>query len=70
MSRKAWTPELIIALIVIIGGVALKCFGFDGDIWSAVGLAIGFVFGTGYQTVKIRRLEIQRQLQDTQGKNK
>jgi uncharacterized membrane protein YkgB len=47
-----WTPETIIAIIVIIAGVGLKCVGFDGEIWALVVVASGFLFGKGYQVMK------------------
>lgn len=50
-----WTPEVIIAVILIVGGIALRCVGFDGEIWALVGVASGFLFGNGYQKVKSKR---------------
>jgi len=48
-----WTPDAVGALIVIIGGLALRVFGIDADVWSLVGIAAGFLFGSQYQARKI-----------------
>lgn len=42
--------DQVIALVVIIGGMTLRYFGINAEVWAIVILATGFVFGSGYQT--------------------
>jgi hypothetical protein len=34
------------ALIVIVGGLGLRYYGIDAEVWSLVLIATGFLFGT------------------------
>lgn len=38
-----WTPDAIACLIVITGGLALKFTGIDGEIWTLVLAAFGWL---------------------------
>lgn len=44
--------DQMIAGIVIVGGIVLRCFGVDSEIWGVVLIAAGFLFGTGWQARK------------------
>jgi len=43
-----WTPDLIIALILIIGCLALVFTGIDGEVKSILTLAAGWTFGSQF----------------------
>jgi hypothetical protein len=62
--------DQIIAAVVIVGGMALRCFGVDGEVWALVLLAGGFIFGSGYQERKLRaRLnELEKALEQVREK--
>lgn len=49
-----WTPDLIIALILIIGCLALLFTGIDSEVKSILTVAAGWAFGSQYQ---VRRLK-------------
>ena len=44
-----WTPDLIIAIILIIGCLGLIATGIDSEVKSILTVAAGWVFGTQYQ---------------------
>lgn len=44
-----WTPDLIIALILVVGCFALIATGIDGEVKSILTLAAGWAFGSQYQ---------------------
>ena len=44
-----WTPDLIIALVLILSCVALIATGIDGEVKSILTLAAGWAFGTQFQ---------------------
>jgi hypothetical protein len=44
--------DQVCALVIIVGGMVLRCIGIDTEIWALVLLAAGFLFGTGYQARK------------------
>lgn len=50
-----WTPSTIGALVVIIGGLALKFCGINSEVWSLVLVASGFLFGEQYEITKIKK---------------
>jgi hypothetical protein len=50
--KEHWTPSTIGALVILIGGVALRCFGINTEIWSLTTIAAGFLFGEQYQIIK------------------
>ncbi|MBA7602864.1 hypothetical protein ES703_09960 [subsurface metagenome] len=43
-----WTPDVIIALVLILGCFALLAFGIDGEVKSILTLAAGWAFGSQY----------------------
>jgi len=44
-----WTPDLIIALVLIVGCMALIFTGIDGEVKSILTLAAGWAFGSQFQ---------------------
>ncbi len=48
-----WTPDLIIALVLIVGCLLLLAFRIDGEVKSILTVAAGWAFGSQYQTRKI-----------------
>lgn len=49
-----WTPDTIIALVLIVSCVALIATGRDSEVKSILTVAAGWVFGSQFQR---RRLE-------------
>ena len=50
-----WTPDLIIALVLIVGCLALVFTGIDGEVKSILTLAAGWAFGSQYQARKVSK---------------
>jgi len=50
-----WTPDLIIALILVVGCFALLATGIDGEVKSILTLAAGWAFGTQYQARQVTK---------------
>ena len=50
-----WTPDLIIALILVMGCLALIFVGIDGEVKSILTIAAGWCFGSQYQARKARK---------------
>ncbi len=46
------TPKFIIALVLIIGCLALMFTGIDGEVKSILTIAAGYAFGTEYKANK------------------
>ncbi len=44
-----WTPDLIIALVLIAGCLALMFCHIDGEVKSILTMAAGWCFGSQYQ---------------------
>ncbi|MBA7535518.1 hypothetical protein ES705_27776 [subsurface metagenome] len=44
-----WTPDLIIALVLVIGCLILLGLGIDGEVKSVITMAAGWAFGSQYQ---------------------
>lgn len=44
-----WTPDTVIALILVAGCFALLANGIDSEVKSVLTLAAGWVFGSQYQ---------------------
>ncbi len=44
-----WTPDLIIALILVIGCFILIATGLDGEVKSILTIAAGWCFGNAFQ---------------------
>ncbi len=47
-----WTPDLLIALVLIVGCFILLGLGIDGEVKSILTMAGGWVFGSQYQVRK------------------
>ncbi len=43
-----WTPDLIIALVLVVGCLVLMCMRIDGEVKSILTMAAGWAFGAGY----------------------
>lgn len=50
-----WTPDMIIALILVVGCLALIFTGIDGEVKSILTLAAGWAFGSQYQARKVAK---------------
>ena len=50
-----WTPDLIIALVLILGSIGLIASGIDGEVKSILTLAAGWAFGSQYQVRKLHK---------------
>ncbi len=44
-----WTPDMVIALVLITGCFALIATGIDGEVKSILTLAAGWAFGSQFQ---------------------
>lgn len=44
-----WTPDLIIALVLIVGCLALLALKIDGEVKSILTMAGGWAFGSQFQ---------------------
>ena len=47
-----WTPDFIIALILVVGCLALLILRIDGEVKSILTVAAGWAFGSQYQVRK------------------
>ena len=43
-----WTPDLVIALVLIVGSIGLIASGIDGEVKSILTLAAGWSFGSQF----------------------
>lgn len=50
-----WTPDLIIALVLIVGCLVLVFTGIDGEVKSILTLSAGWVFGSQFVALKQSR---------------
>jgi len=50
-----WTPDLIIAMVLILGCFALLFTGIDGEVKSILLLAAGWAFGSQFQARRIQK---------------
>ena len=50
-----WTPDTIIALVLIVGCIALLILRIDGEVKSILTVAAGWAFGSQYQVRKTGR---------------
>lgn len=50
-----WTPDLIIALVLIVGSIGLIASGIDGEVKSILTLAAGWAFGSQYLEYRKRK---------------
>ena len=63
-----WTPSTIGALIVIIGGIVLKCLGINSEVWSLTLIGAGFLFGEQYDIRKVERKIRMKEINDKEDK--
>lgn len=49
-----WTPDLIIALVLIVGCLALLACRIDSEVKSILTVAAGWAFGSQYQIRKAK----------------
>lgn len=47
-----WTPDLIVALLLVVGCLALLFTGINGEVKSILTMAAGWAFGSQYQARK------------------
>lgn len=47
-----WEPDMIIAMILVVGCLALITLGIDGEVKSILTIAAGWCFGAQYQARK------------------
>ena len=47
-----WTPDLVIAVILIVGAMILLVLGIDGEVKSILTMAAGWTFGRTYKQVR------------------
>ncbi len=52
-----WTPDLIIALVLVLGCFALLAAGIDGEVKAIITMAAGWAFGSQYQVRKTKVLK-------------
>jgi len=50
-----WTPDLVIAIILIVGCLGLIASGIDGEVKSILTLAAGWAFGSQYQERRLKK---------------
>lgn len=50
-----WTPDLIIALVLILGCIGLIAFGIDAEVKAILTIAAGWVFGSQYQARRLAK---------------
>jgi len=47
-----WTPDMIIAILLVVGCLALISMHIDGEVKSILTIAAGWCFGSGYMARK------------------
>lgn len=50
-----WTPDLIIALVIVVGCLALIATGIDSEVKAILTMAAGWSFGSQYQARRIAK---------------
>lgn len=50
-----WTPDKIIALVLIVGCLGLMVLKIDGEVKSILTMAAGWAFGSSFQEIRITR---------------
>ena len=48
-----WTPDTVIALVLVVGCIALLALGIDSEVKSILAIAAGWAFGAQYQARRI-----------------
>jgi len=51
----SWTPDKVIALILVIGCLGLVFTSIDGEVKSILAMAAGYLFGAGYTERKDKK---------------
>ena len=46
---KAWTPEKMIAFVIVLGCIGLLASGIDGEVKGILAVAAGWVFKSATQ---------------------
>jgi len=49
-----WTPDLIIALVMVVGCFLLLGLGIDGEVKGILAVAAGWCFGSQYRIRKAK----------------
>lgn len=49
-----WTPDTIIALILVVGCLTLIALGINTEVKSILAIAAGWCFGAQYQVRKVK----------------
>jgi len=44
-----WTPDQVVATIIVVGCIALIATGIDTQVKAILGVAAGWIFGGQYQ---------------------
>ena len=57
MNRADWTPDLLIAGFIILACFTLRILGINGEVWSTMGLAVGWVFGGQFHKRRLAQKE-------------
>lgn len=52
-----WTPDLIIAIVIVVGCLVLIGLKIDSEVKSILTVAAGWIFGSQYQVRKIKKGE-------------
>ena len=55
MNPRDWTPDLIIAAVVIVLCFLLRVLGINGEVWAVMGLAVAWVFGGQFEKRRSRQ---------------
>lgn len=55
MNPKDWTPDLVIAVIVICVCAALRFTGINGEVWAVMLLTVAWVFGGQFEKRRYNR---------------
>ena len=48
-----WTPDTVIALVLVVGCIVLLALGIDSEVKSILAIAAGWAFGAQYQARRI-----------------
>lgn len=49
-----WTPDTVIALVLIVGCLVLLALKIDGEVKSILSIAAGWAFGAQFQARKTK----------------
>ena len=50
-----WTPDLVIALVLVVGCLILIAFRIDSEVKSILTVAVGWAFGSQYQVRRVSK---------------